>query len=132
MPERQEDNNALWTYPTTMPSADLKLNPHAVQLPSLVEATGLDGRFMGALRPFPGMADITVHGMPNPSGATTITSIANLAFAKYVSIRKGTSGDVIKGLVYIGDNPSGAGVGKAVYFAYKDSSNGNVDVRDER
>ena len=129
MPERTDDNNALWTYPTVMPSMDAKLNPHAVQLPNLVEAVGLDGRFMGALRPFPGMADVTVHGVPNPeSGVTNIESIANLSFAKYAAVRKGNSGDTIKGLVYIGDNPEGGGVGKSVYFAYRDSSDNSTDV----
>lgn len=126
MPERQDDNNGIWTYPTVMPSEDAKINPHAVQLPNLVQAVGLDGRFMGALRPFPGMADVTIHGVPNPSGATTITSINNIVFARYVSIQKGNSGDNLKGIAYIADNPGGTG--KSVYFAYRDSSDNSVDV----
>lgn len=126
MPERQEDNNGIWVYPTIMPSMDAKLNPHAVQLPNLVEAVGLDGRFMGALRPFPGMADVTVHGVPAPSAQTTITTINNIVFAQYVSIYKGNTGDAIKGIAYIADNQGGTGY--SVYFAYRDSSDNSTDV----
>lgn len=109
-----------------MPSMDAKLNPHAVQLPNLVEAVGVDGRFMGAIRPFPGMADVTIHGVPAPSAQTTITGISNVVFAKYVSIYKGNTGDAIKGIAYLADNPGGTG--KSVYFAYRDSSNNSTDV----
>lgn len=128
MPERTGDFNGLWSYPTVYPGANLKLNPNAVKLEDgLVEAVGLDGRFVGALRPFPGMADTAVHGVPKPSGSTTITSLTNIVFAKYAAIQKGLSSDLLKGIVYIADNPGGTG--KAVYFAYRDSSDGSTDVR---
>jgi hypothetical protein len=128
MPERQDDNNGLWKYPTVYPGANLKLNPNAIRLEDgLVEAVGLDGRFLGALRPFPGMADTTVHGVPKPGAGMTITSITNIIFAKYVAIQKGQSGDFLKGIAYIADNPSGTG--RAIYFAYRDSSSGATDVR---
>lgn len=128
MPERQDDNNGKWSYPTVYPGANLKLNRNAVRIEDgLVEATGLDGRFIGALRPFPGMADATVHGVPKPSGATTITSLTNIVFAKYAAIQKGYSNDILKGIVYIADNPGATG--KAVYFAYYDSSDDSSDVR---
>lgn len=126
MPERTGDNNGLWAYTTVYPGADLKLNPNAVQQPSLVEATGLDGRFVGALRPFPGMGGVTIHGVPTPSGSTTVTSITNVVFAKYVSVQKGLSRHIFKGIAYVADNPGGTG--KALYFAYRDSSNGSTDV----
>src|SRR3990172_2224637 len=126
MPERSGDDNGLWTYMTVYPGADLKLNPNAIQQPDLVETTGLDGRFVGALRPFPGMGDATIHGVPTPSGSTTVTSITNIIFAKYVAVQKGLSRHTLKGIAYIGDNP--AGTGKALYFAYLDSSNGSTDV----
>jgi hypothetical protein len=105
---------------------DAKTNPHAVQLPLLVEATGLDGRFLGALRPFPGMADETVHGVPRPDSGTTIQSIDNIELVKYVSVQKGTSRGVFKGLAIIGDNPGGTG--KSLYFAYWDTQAGTSDV----
>jgi len=105
---------------------DAKMNPHAVALPNLVEATGLDGRFIGALRPFPGMADETVHGVPKPEAGHTITSISNIVLVKYVSIQKGTSGDMLKGLAIIADNQGGTG--KSLYFAYRDSSDNSTDV----
>lgn len=126
MPERQGDNSQKWTYPTVKPGMDGKLNKHAVSVPNFVEATGVDGRFMGAIRPFPGMADVTVHGVPAPGAQTTVTSIANIVLVKYVSIQKGTSGDVLKGLAILGDNPGGTG--KSLYFAYRDTSDGSSDV----
>ena len=126
MPIRQHDDQAVWTYPTIMPSMDGKVNPHSVSLPNLVEATGLDGRFMGAIRPFPGMADETVHGVPKPESGHTITSINNIVLVKYASIQKGTSGSMLKGLAIIGDNPGGTG--KSLYYAYRDSSDNTTDV----
>jgi hypothetical protein len=105
---------------------DAKVNPHAVTLPKLVEATGVDGRFMGAIRPFPGMADETVHGVPNPEAGHTITTIANIVLVKYVSVQKGNSADTFKGLAILGDNQGGTG--KSLYFSYRDSSDGSVDV----
>jgi len=122
MPEREHDDTGVWTYPLTHPGMDAKVNPHAVQLPKLVEAVGLDGRFTGALRPFPGFADETVHGVPTPEAGHTITNIDNIIFAKYVSIQKGNSSDTFKGIAIIGDNQ--AGTGKALYFSYRDSSEG--------
>ena len=127
MPERPHDNNARWEYSTVMPSMDAKLNPHAVSRPNLVEAVGLDGRFVGAIRPFPGMADDTIHGIPAPTaGVTTIETISNIVLVKYVSIQKGTSRDVLKGLAILADNQEGTG--KSLYFAYRDSSDGSTDV----
>lgn len=126
MPEREGDPKGVWKYETGFPGADLKVNPIAVQLPNLVEAVGLDGRFVGALRPFPGMADKTIHGVPAPSGSTTITSISNIQFARYAAIQKGLSGDTLKGIVYVADNPGATG--SSVYFAYRDSSDGSSDV----
>lgn len=109
-----------------IPGMDAKVNPHAVTLPKLVEATGVDGRFMGAIRPFPGMADETVHGVPNPESGHTITTIANIVLVKYVSVQKGNSADTFKGLAILGDNQGGTG--KSLYFSYRDSSDGSVDV----
>jgi hypothetical protein len=127
MPERQFDNNAPWTYELTKPSANYMVHPLAVQADDLVEAVGLDGRFVGALRPHPGFGDATLHGIPRPeTGVTTIESITNIVFAKYVSIQKGTSGDTFKGIVYLAENQNADG--QAVYFAYRDSSDGSTDV----
>jgi hypothetical protein len=121
MPERQFDNNAPWTYELTKPSANFMVHPLAVQADDLVEAVGLDGRFVGALRTHPGFGDETLHGIPRPeTGVTTIESITNIVFAKYVSIQKGTSGDTFKGIVYLADNQNADG--QAIYFACRDSS----------
>jgi hypothetical protein len=105
---------------------DAKVNKHAVALPKLVEATGVDGRFMGAIRPFPGMADETIHGVPNPEAGHTITTVANVVLVKYVSVQKGNTAHTFKGLAILADNPGGTG--KSLYFAYRDSSDGSTDV----
>ena len=126
MPQREHDNSGVWTYPLLVPGMDAKVNPHAVTLPKLVEATGVDGRFMGAIRPFPGMGDETIHGVPNPESPHTIQTIANIVLVKYVSVQKGNSSDTLKGLAILGDNPGGTG--KSLYFSYRDSSDGSVDV----
>ena len=126
MPDRQADDRGVWTYPLLFPGMDAKVNPHATQLPKLVEATGVDGRFIGAIRPFPGMADETVHGVPAPEAGHTITTINNIVLVKYVSVQKGNTADVFKGLAILADNQ--AGTGKALYFSYRDSSNSNTDV----
>lgn len=126
MANRQEDTRGRQTYLTVYPGSDLKKNPIAVEEPQLVEAVGLDGRFLGALRPFPGMADKTIHGVPTPTAGLTITSISNIVFANYVSIQKGNSGDTLKGIAYIADNQAGGG--QAIYFAYRDSSDNSEDV----
>lgn len=126
MPERQGDNNAYWTYKTVYPGADYKKNQIGVEHPLLVEATGTDGRFLGAIRPFPGMADSTVHGVPQPEAGQTITSISNIVYAKYVSVQKGATRYSLKGIAYIADNQ--AATGSAIYFAYRDSEDGSDDV----
>jgi len=126
MPERRDDHRGVWQYQTGYPGADLKANPVAISMPKMVESIGVDGRFIGSIRPFPGMADVTVHGVPTPSGSTTVTSLNNIIFAKYASIKKGFTGETLKGIVYIADNP--AADNQAVYFAYRDSSDGSTDV----
>ncbi len=126
MPEREGDNNAYWEYQTAYPGADFKMNQIGVRHPRLVEATGTDGRFLGAIRPFPGMADLTVHGVPKPEAGQTITSISNIAYAKYVSIQKGATRYTLKGIAYIADNQTATG--SAIYFAYRDSEDGSDDV----
>ena len=126
MPQREHDDTGVWTYPLLIPGMDAKVNPHAVTLPKIVEATGVDGRFMGAIRPFPGMADETIHGVPNPEAPHTIQTVANIVLVKYVSVQKGNSADTFKGLAILGDNPGGTG--KSLYFSYRDSSDGSVDV----
>lgn len=126
MPERRNDNDALWIYFASNPGMDLKHNPIGVEPPFLVESVGVDGRYLGAIRPFPGFADSTIHGIPKPSGATTVTSITNLEYAKYVSIQKGQTGHTLKGIAYVAQNDGADN--KAVYFAYRDSSDGSTDV----
>lgn len=130
MPLRQLDDKALWMYLAGHPGMDLKQHPIAIQRdtdgPGLVESTGVDGRYLGAIRPFPGMGNSTIHGVPTPSGSTTVTSLTGVQFAKYVSVQKGVSNHVLSGIVYLADNPGGTN--QAVYFAYRDSQTGTQDV----
>lgn len=135
MSERPYDPNSLWKFPrggaSLYPGMDAKMAPIAVRTVDdgaqmLVEAVGTDGRFLGAIRPFPGMADVTIHGVPTPGAGFTITTINNIVFAKYAAVQKGQSSHTLKGIVYIADNQ--AGTGQAVYFAYRDSQTGTSDV----
>jgi hypothetical protein len=126
MPERRNDNHGNWKYDAVFPGMDLLSSPSAVTPPRFVEAWGI-GRFMGAVRSFPGFADVTVHGVPEPeAGVTTIESISNIQFVKYASMRKGTGPHRLSGLVYLADNQGGDG--QSLYFAYRDSEDGSTDV----
>ncbi|KKM45172.1 hypothetical protein LCGC14_1561180, partial [marine sediment metagenome] len=124
MPERRDDPNTRWEYPTVFPGMDTGLNRVSVQQPKLVESTGTDGRFVGAIRAFPGFADATIHGVPTPSASTTVTSLSNIVFAKFVAIQKGISKDMLRGIVMIADSPTNPS-NKAIYFACYDSSGDN-------
>lgn len=127
MPARRHDDQAKWFYPVRYPGMDMRRDDNAVDPRLLVDSVGVDGRFEGSVRTFPGFADESVHGIPAPeAGVTTIESIENIVLIKYVSIRRGTSPDSLRGLVILADNP--AGDGKALYFAYRDSSDGSSDV----
>lgn len=128
MPERANDPRSVWRYPTGFPGMDKQVNPISVALPKLVNATGLDGRFIGALRPFPGMAGESLHGVPTPEGGHTVTTVTNVSFARYVSVQKGTSKHTLKGIVFLADSQSETGVNTSLYFAYRDSSDGGTDV----
>lgn len=127
MPERRADNRAKWTYPARFPGMDMRMDENAVDPRLLVEAVGVDGRFEGSIRTFPGFGDAAVHGVPRPVvGVTTIGTINNIQGVWYASIRKGTSPYSLRGLVLFGDNQTGTG--RALYFSYRDSQTGTSDV----
>jgi len=127
MPERTGDPNGVWRYELVYPGVNLKVNPVAVRQPQLVEAVGLDGRFAGALRPFPGMADKTVHGVPSAGDdGVDVPAIENVVHAQYVAIRKGNTNETLRGIAYVADNQNGDG--QALYFAYRDSSDNSENV----
>lgn len=127
MPERQHDDHAKWFYRPTFPGMDLRMSPGAIDPRMLVEATGIDGRNEGGLRVFPGFGGESIHGIPSPeTGVTTIEEISNIQKVWYASVRKGISPDTLSGLVIFADNQTDDG--KALYFAYRDSSDGSTDV----
>ena len=63
MPERPVDPNTNWLRKGRYPGADYTNDAVEVQEPFLVDSIGTDGRFTGSIRPFPGFADETVHGL---------------------------------------------------------------------
>ena len=128
MPEFRDDPRARQVYEFEGPSVDLSRDKSKVKMPNLVESVGTDGRFVGAIRLFPGMGDVTVHGLKKggDSGAAVTWTIANVVLAKYVAIQKGLSEDVLRGIAMLADNQ--AGTGKSLYFSYVDSSTGTADV----
>jgi len=127
MPERECDDHAKWFYRPTFPGMDLRMSPGAIDPRMLAEATGIDGRNEGGLRVFPGFGGESVHGVPSPEvGVTAIEEINNIQKVWYASVRKGVSPDTLSGLVIFADNQTDDG--KALYFAYRDSSDGGTDV----
>lgn len=127
MAERRADEQAKWYYEARYPGMDMRMSENAVDPRMLVDAVGIDGRFEGAARTFPGFGAQSVHGVPSPEvGVTTVESITGIELVKFVSIRKGTTPHSLRGLVMFGDNQ--AGTGKALYFAYRDSDTGASDV----
>lgn len=115
MPAARTDNNGRWKYDTNFPGANLKQNPQGVSSPALVESIGVDGRFVGAIRPFPGMGDKTIHGLGD--AASPLTGITHV---QYVSIQDGMSSTTLRGLAFIADASSGGG--KALWFVYRDGN----------
>jgi hypothetical protein len=106
---------------------DLRMSPGAVDPRMLVDATGIDGRNEGGLRPFPGFGGELIHGVPTPeTGVTTIEQIDNIQLVKYASVQKGVSPYTLSGLVIFADNQTADG--KALYFAYRDSEDDSTDV----
>jgi hypothetical protein len=127
MPERQHDHRGKWFYRPAFPGMDLRMSPGAVDPRMLVDATGIDGRNEGGLRPFPGFGGETIHGVPTPeTGVTTIEQIDNIQLVKYASVQKGVSPYTLSGLVMFADNQTADG--KALYFAYRDSEDDSTDV----
>jgi len=127
MPERRHDPQAKWFYEARFPGMDLRMDDTATDPRMLVDAVGVDGRFEGSVRTFPGFGAQSVHGVPAPqAGVTTIPSITNITLVKYVSLRKGITPHALRGLMMFGDNQ--AGTGSALYFAYRDSETGVSDV----
>ena len=127
MPERKHDPQAKWYYEARFPGMDLRMDDTATDPRMLVGAVGVDGRFEGSVRVFPGFGAQSVHGVPAPqAGVTTIPSITNITLVKYVSLRKGITPHALRGLMLFGDNQ--AGTGSALYFAYRDSETGAFDV----
>lgn len=97
MPQVNDDPRGREIFEFDGAGVDLARNRSKVRMPNLVESVGTDGRFLGAIRPFPGFADSSVHGIP----AATLT---NIRLAKYVAIRKGLGNGVLRGIVYLADN----------------------------
>ena len=128
MPSEQVDPRMQWRYGCSFPGADYRLNPVAVESPQLVESIGTDGRVLGAIRPFPGMAGVDVHGIPTPAAGKTVTSVSNIILAQYVSIDKGLTGHSLRGIAFVADSQGGAGVGKGLYFSYYDTEEDASDV----
>lgn len=97
MPQVNDDPRGREIFEFDGAGSDLARNRSKVRMPNLVESVGTDGRFIGAIRPFPGFADSSVHGIPAPT-------LTNIRLAKYVAIRKGLGDGILRGVVYLADN----------------------------
>ncbi len=97
MPQPKDDPRGREIFEFEGAGADLQRDRSKVRLPNLVESVGTDGRFFGAIRPFPGFADDSIHGIPGQT-------LTNIRLAKYVAIRKGLGDGVLRGIVFLADN----------------------------
>lgn len=97
MPEVRDDPRQRWLYEFDGPTVDLQRDRSKVRMPNLVESVGTDGRFLGAIRPFPGFADDSVHGVESPG-------VSGVKLAKFVTVQKGLSDHVLRGIVFVANN----------------------------
>ena len=113
MPAKKPDVKPPFRYPFAIPAVNLGVEDSSIAPPYLAKAVGLDGRYLGSLRRFPGfrvVRNIQDHLDANFTGIDRIW---------YTSIQKGASADVIRGFVVLADSPTATH--KALYFAYYDT-----------
>lgn len=103
MPQAKDDPRGRERFEFGGAGVNLQEDRSKVRMPFLVESVGTDGRFVGAIRPFPGFADDSLHGIPVWTGSNP-TTLTNVRLAKYVSIRKGLGNGVLRGIVFLADN----------------------------
>lgn len=122
MPQINDDPRGREIYEFTGAGVDLRQDRSKVRLPDLVESIGTDGRFLGAIRPFPGFIGASVHGIPDPSPA-----LSNIRLVKYAAIRKGLGNGILRGIVYLADNTQDktvVGAGAASDYSWTASTQG--------
>lgn len=81
-------------YVVAVPALDMRRHRAAVEPGVLTRAAGVDGRYAGAIRRFPGMRrlkQITFNAGED--------AISNVQFFRYVSIQRGNSSDRLRGFV---------------------------------
>ncbi len=104
---RPSDNNAILRYPFETPTQDRSTHPSRVKPMSLTRAWGVDGRFRGSARSFPGFTQVLdIQASPyNGTAFTTLggtnvqdhpyyhlpaidnTGMTTIWFAKYLSVQ---------------------------------------------
>lgn len=105
-------------YPVKGPYMDAGRHPLLLERGTFSRLVGVDGRYVGSLRPYPGHQALTFgtdkhHFSDVSSGLTTIT------FCKYVLLQRGTSSDVLRGFLVRGDDGEAV---KLVYIYYDTST----------
>lgn len=106
--------NKYEAMPIVGPFMDAGVSPVRMQPGFLSEVIGADGRFLGCIRPFPGM-----NRLVNLNDITGVTSPTNLSYMEYAEVQRGTSGtDKLRGFVV----RYGTITNQQVRFCYYDTS----------
>lgn len=86
-------------YTTVAPSVDLRRNRAVVSPGMLTKAVGIDGRFSGAIKPFPGFRRVKRF-----TSVTGNYALDTIKFFKAVSIQKGNTAGFLRGFVIYARN----------------------------
>ena len=81
-------------YTVTGPALDMRRNRATAPAGVLTKCVGVDGRFSGSLRKFPGMIKLATL-----ASATSPNTYSDVKFFKYVAIQKQGSATVLRGFV---------------------------------
>ncbi len=106
------DHDPNWKYEFPTPAVDLRRTESLVAPPALVRAVGVDGRYEGSLRRFPGFR--LVRDM-----ASDISGLSGIDRVWYAAIKKGITSSQLRGFVVLAD--SSTATYKALYFVYYDT-----------
>jgi len=112
--------NDVTAYPILGPYMDAGRHPTAVERGTFSRLAGVDGRFVGCLRPYPGHEAVT-FGAGNYFLGDVVTGLTDISFFKYVLLQRGTNAsDELRGFLVRGEVE---GVTE-VHFVYYDTNAG--------
>ena len=114
----QEKSKFSFQYTVMNAALDMRRHRSVVAPGLLTKAVGVDGRFSGAVRRFPGMARLgrITFGTNGKLGGTG-TALIDVAFFKHVSIQKGDTADQLRGFIIVA-RPTGTATWDTEFHYY--------------